>query len=430
MKNCFVNPLTLGTGDVLNLADRTIALKNGKLEDIGPPQIAPKREEVQSALDSHSSEENDAIESPKIAFSNSNKAQAIPASDDRRRQQGDLSVYKFYFANSGYAFLIGNMLFVVAWMFLTEFSTIWLKWWSEDNAAIPNEHVGFYMGIYAMFGILGTLCACISGWLILIRMVSQSAERLHLHLLQAVLKAPFWLLASTDTGDLLNRFSQDMELIDMNLPAMVSSYITTATQCLVKVVILLVFSKYLGAAVPLLGAAVYFLQKFYLRTSRQVRLLGIEAKAPLYSFFTDTVDGAVTLRAFGWQSSYQDRLCKLNDTFQRPEYLQSCIQHWLTFVLDMIVAVLAVVLVATIVTWRDEFDAGSVGVSMVMIIGFSTSLMRVIKSWTAMESSIGAVARIKQFVDETEQEEMTDGLDRQWLLHGSLQIRDLDASHR
>lgn len=191
--------------------------------------------------------------------------------------------------------------------------------------------------------------------------------------------------------------------------------------------IILVFSQYLGVAVPVLGTVVYFLQLFYLRTSRQVRLLGIEAKAPLYSYITDCVDGAVTIRAFGWESRYLENLYPKIDYFQRPEYIQNCIQNWLTFVLDMVVAGLAVVLVATIVTWHENFNAGSVGVALVMTIGFSTSLMRVIKSWTAMESSIGAVSRIKRFVDETETEDRGDSF--QGLQAGALDIDGLVASH-
>ena len=198
-------------------------------------------------------------------------------------------------------------------------------------------------------------------------------------------------------------------------------------------IILFVFSQYLGVAIPILGAILYLLQRFYLLTSRQVRLLGIEAKAPLYSHFMDTVSGAATIRAFAWQGSYQKRLYHLVDTFQRPEYLQSCIQHWLKFVLDTMVAALAVVIVATIVTWREKFNAGSVGVSLVMLVNFSTTLARVIRSWTQMESSIGAIARIKRFVDETDSEgriDLSKDHGPEWPQVGALQIEDLQASHR
>lgn len=45
----------------------------------------------------------------------------------------------------------------------------------------------------------------------------------------------------------------------------------------------------------------YLLQSFYLQTSRQDRLLEIEAKAPLYAHFGESVAGASTIRVFGWR---------------------------------------------------------------------------------------------------------------------------------
>ncbi|KAI8276116.1 ABC transporter [Colletotrichum sp. SAR11_57] len=179
-------------------------------------------------------------------------------------------------------------------------------------------------------------------------------------------------------------------------------FLIAGVTILAKVIILVVFSQYLGATLPFLCAILYFLQRFYLQTSRQVRLLGIEAKAPLYTHFSESVAGVATIRAFGWQEQYQERNYEHVDQSQRPNYTQGCIQAWLTFVLNLIVAVLAVILVVIVVTWHYKFSAGSVGVSLVMIIGFSEVLARLIQSWTKLESSIGAVARVRRFVSDTE----------------------------
>lgn len=243
-----------------------------------------------------------------------------------------------------------------------------------------------------------------------------------------------------------------MELIDMNLPIIMTNYIsskilstsvlpvrciltvksTAAFGSFAKAIILVVFSRYLAATVPFVLVALYILQSFYLQTSRQVRLLEIEAKAPLYTHFIESVAGAATIRAFGWQSVYQERNYKLIDQSQRPAYLQFCIQHWLSFVLDMLVTALAIILVAIIVTWKDKFSAGNVGVSLVMVMTFSTVLMRLIKMWTMMESSIGAVARVKRFAAETDSEERHGPVAQvaaEWPSQGAVEFRSLVAAH-
>jgi ATP-binding cassette subfamily C (CFTR/MRP) protein 1 len=202
--------------------------------------------------------------------------------------------------------------------------------------------------------------------------------------------------------------------------------------CIAKAIILLVFSRYLGAAVPVFVTFLYFLQRFYLQTSRQVRLLAIEAKAPLYTHFMESVAGAVTIRAFGWQTYYQQRNCRLIDASQRPVYVQHCLRYWLNFVLDIFVATLSVVLAAVVVTWREKFSTGNVGISFVMIVGFNATLARLITSWTELESSVGAVARVKRFTTETPSEERSGrrtDLPPEWPRLGAVEFKDVVASY-
>jgi ATP-binding cassette subfamily C (CFTR/MRP) protein 1 len=190
---------------------------------------------------------------------------------------------------------------------------------------------------------------------------------------------------------------------------------------LAQIIILAVFSQYLGVTIPFIGLALYFLQRFYPQTSRQVRLLGIEARAPLYTHFSETVAGAATIRAFGWQTQYRERNYRYIDTSQRPDYLQSCIQAWLTFVLNIMV-----------VTWHDKFSAGSVGVSLLMVIGFSETLARLIQNWTKLESSVGAVARVKRFRNETESEETEDRnsiVPLDWPQSGAIEFKNVVVSY-
>lgn len=200
---------------------------------------------------------------------------------------------------------------------------------------------------------------------------------------------------------------------------------------LVKAVILIVFSQYLATMAPIIVAVLYLLQSFYLQTSRQVRLLEIEAKAPLYTHFNESVAGAPTIRAFGWPSQYQDKNYKFIDGAQRPAYIQHCIQSWLGFALDMLMTIITTILVAVVITWKEKFSAGNVGVSLVMVMTFSSVLMRLIKVWTMMESSIGAVARVKRFVDDTESEESdcSVALAQDWPSCGNIEFKSLVAAH-
>lgn len=223
-----------------------------------------------------------------------------------------------------------------------------------------------------------------------------------------------------------------MTLVDGELP---NSYVETVLmgfQALVSAGLMAATAQYFLATFPLVLLVLYILQKFYLRTSRQIRLLDIEAKAPLYSHFQETLSGLATIRAFGWSRPFIDKHIELLDQSQRPFYLLYCIQRWLQVVLDLMVAALATILIMIVVGTRHEINPGLVGLGMLNVMTFNDNLTGLIKNWTQLEISIGAIARIKDFVRDTECEvkahEDAEPSER-WPQSGDLQIRDFSASY-
>lgn len=110
------------------------------------------------------------------------------------------------------------------------------------------------------------------------------------------------------------------------------------------------------------------LQKYYLRTSRQLRLLDLEAKSPLYSHFIESLSGLVTIRAFGWVDNFKELNLKLLDVSQKPYYLLFCVQRWLALVLDLMVAGLAVILMILVVKLRTDISGGFVGLALLNVV--------------------------------------------------------------
>ncbi len=57
----------------------------------------------------------------------------------------------------------------------------------------------------------------------------------------------------------------------------------------VQVALLLAVQYYLALSLPLCAMVVYVVQKVYLRTSRQLRLLELESQSAVYTSFLETV---------------------------------------------------------------------------------------------------------------------------------------------
>lgn len=188
----------------------------------------------------------------------------------------------------------------------------------------------------------------------------------------------------------------------------------------------------MAACIPILLFVLYWVQKVYLRTSRQLRFLDLEAKSPLFTHFTETIEGLATIRAFHWQASFAADNIRRLDHSQKPYYLLLCIQRWLNLVMDLIVAALATLLVALAFLLRGTSSGGSIGIALTAILSFSQGLQDLLVDWTQMETSLGAIARVKNLETAIKSEDANDRVQRppnNWPSEGRIEFRNISASY-
>lgn len=200
-----------------------------------------------------------------------------------------------------------------------------------------------------------------------------------------------------------------------------------------QIILICITARYSAVAIPFCILSVYVIQRYYLKTSRRLRIMDIEAKAPVLSSFLEVTDGVCTIRAFRQEDAARKRCFSLIDQSQKPFYLMFCIQRWLTLVLDLLVGVLAVVVVSVSLFVKGS-TAGDTGAALVTVINCNQTLANLITFWTMMETSIGAISRIKDFATDTPQEEegLTTGKppSHDWPTRGALCFDAVSASYR
>lgn len=193
-------------------------------------------------------------------------------------------------------------------------------------------------------------------------------------------------------------------------------------------------ATYAAAMVPALLLVIYMVQHFYLRTSRQLRILELEAKAPLISTITETSNGIQHIRAFQWQGAYMENMQQLINYSQIPAYIFLCVQRWLILVLDLCVCGVATLLVAMAVKFPDKTNENALGLAMLSIVTFSETLVLFVESFAGLELALGAVARVRNFCRDTPTEEEKDveqvhAVPDNWPATGDIEFRDVSASY-
>ncbi|TQV92278.1 ABC multidrug transporter [Cordyceps javanica] len=385
--------------DRLDVADKVVVLdSNGCVVRQGHPEA-----DIQaSILDSRSH----VMTKSSVVAERLIEAQPEAVEEDevnqQLRQTGDASIYKFYFKSLGW---INFAIFASIVACEAASGTMLYAWISLWSNSADRKNTGYWLGLYATWAILKGIGLFGAVYFIYVVTVPRSASHLHGSVLETAFRAPMSFISQTPTGVLVNRFSQDMRLVDMVLPGNLVSTCFILSSCLGVGALTVVASPYLAAVLPFLVGVLYLLQRFYLRTSRQLRLLELESKAPVTSHVIETIRGTMSIRAYGWEGLYIQKLEALLADCQKPFYLLLCIQRWLGLVLGLVVGILAVLLTTVAVTVRgSSASAGFVGVALVNMMGLSQSLAALITQWTNLETSLGAVSRIKSFSEDTPRE--------------------------
>ncbi|KAF6516220.1 hypothetical protein HZS61_003423 [Fusarium oxysporum f. sp. conglutinans] len=181
---------------------------------------------------------------------------------------------------------------------------------------------------------------------------------------------------------------------------------------------------------------VYVVQRVYLRTSRQLRLLQLESQSAVYSSFLESIEGVVSIRSFGWVKQAENSNMACLDKSQKPAYILLCLQLWLNIVLDLVIAAMAVILITSAVFLEGSTTAGQIGMSLNIVLVANSTLLALVTSWTNLEISLGAISRLKTLeadVEGEEQPSLGTIVPDTWPSRGAVEVRELtvfyDESH-
>ncbi|KAL3963237.1 hypothetical protein ACCO45_000241, partial [Purpureocillium lilacinum] len=273
---------------------------------------------------------------------------------------------KFYLSSVEAWYIIVFILLGVAFIWVGKLPQVWLRLWTEHGTTTDTA---LYAGIYVALGIVAIILSAAVFWWYGLFVIPRSGVYIHQLLLDSYLRAPLWFLTQTDTGSVLNRFSQDMSLVDQQIPMAFFETVLNTADTIAAAAIIASGAPYLGGVMG--------------------------TKSPLYTFLAEVKSGIVTIRSFGWQDAYVEEGLRLLDASQKPYYLMLCIQEWLSLVLGIFVAVISIVLVSLSISYSDISGGGAIGLAMIGLMSFNGSLYGIVMAWTKMETSLGAAARVR-----------------------------------
>ncbi|XP_023282660.1 multidrug resistance-associated protein 1-like [Seriola lalandi dorsalis] len=344
-----------------------------------------------------------------------------------------LQMYREYFRTISLTFIM-TIIFLCAFQQTASLAyNYWLSLWADEvpvNGTQSNHELklcvfaalGFTQGM-AMFGT--TLAIALGGIV--------ASRHLHADLLHNVLHSPMSFFEVTPSGNLLNRFSKEMDAIDCMIPDGLKMMLGYLFKLLEICIIVLLATPITGLVLLPLTCVYIFIQCFYVASSCQLRRLEAVSRSPIYSHFNETVQGTAVIRAFGKQQHFILQANRHIDKNQEAYFPRFIATRWLAVNLEFLGNLLVLATAILSVRNRDVLSPGIVGLAVSHSLQVTGILSWIVRSWTDVENNIVSVERVKEYDNTPKEAAWTfEGcvLPASWPATGTIQFEDYGLQYR
>ena len=156
---------------------------------------------------------------------------------------------------------------------------------------------------------------------------------------------------TTPLGRVLNRFSKDIYTVDEVLQNILYSYLQVVSAVICTIVVISFATPwFLVLVIPLLY--VYrATQNYYIPASRQLKRIESNLRSPIFSHFSETLDGTALIRAYGQQRTFVAENMEKVSRNMRAYYSNFSSNRWLAVRLETIGALITCC-AGTLAAWR------------------------------------------------------------------------------
>jgi ABC-type multidrug transport system fused ATPase/permease subunit len=263
--------------------------------------------------------------------------------------------------------------------------------------SIANDHYSAIL-IYGGLGVL-ILLGVLANRLLWLERGMAAGRDMHNQMLRSVLRAPIRFFDSTPVGRVLQRFSRDVEAVDIQLQW---SFEMTV-RCLVQIgmalfLILGVMPLMLFVVAPVLWLY-YRVQRDYRIPAREAKRLDSISRSPRFAHFKETLQGLVVIRSFGKTNEFLEGFYQRLEHSQRMFHGHYMLNRWFSSRIPLLGGIVASATGVGIVFYAQSgaLSPGVAGLLVVYAISLWEYLNWAVRVFAEVEARMTSVERLKYY---------------------------------
>ncbi|XP_071838057.1 ATP-binding cassette sub-family C member 5-like [Apostichopus japonicus] len=355
-----------------------------------------------------------------------------------------LETYMAYVRSMGGISMALLVFFFFLLMFFTmTFNNWWLSYWlgqgsggadgADPEDISQNPQLAFYEGIYGgSLGLIIIFGAIKSA--VFMKLTLRASSHMHDTVFVKVFRSPMSFFDTTPTGRVLNRFSKDLDEVDVLLPLNLEISIQNVLVLLFAIIVVCaVFPILLGIAIP---CFILFLVivGYYRRGIRDLKRIENITRSPWFSHITATVSGLATIHAYEKTNDFILRFRELMDGNSLPYMIFRVSARWAGVRLEALAITLQFATTLMVVLSHGNIDSSTAGLALSYTIQFTGMLQILILMASETEARYTSVERIQSYmktlVSEAPPRIKGRVPKKGWPHQGKVQFKDFSMRYR
>lgn len=357
--------------------------------------------------------------------------------------------------------LLPGVLFLAASAIATSWQLVWIKQWT-DSSASGNEEYPYdpvwMQGLAALC--LGAVATRLIGNVLLSYAINRFSRVLHHGMLDHVLFSPMSFFDGTPRGRIMNRFSSDLNDVDIKLASLGRQTIQNSLLALSRLAV--IGTESLVVIVVGFSALVIFIFGLVIltRAVNATRFIRSAEFSRVLQHVTETVESLTIVRVFGMTQRFYSRFCNLADRAMRFSLASAgCQRLTRTFAAACSQFVVLVALISIVAVGGGAIDeqgdasrSSSIGMALNAALAIPMMMTMLCISYTGVTLVMVALERDLEFTELPKEppveSDITDKagglnsrsrttsvaavnhLDETWPAQGSIEFRNFYASYR
>lgn len=359
---------------------------------------------------------------------------------EEEREEGELrfSVLKAYVLAGGCAVFTSMMLMVILQQTSDLVTQSWLAAWTSGSGFGTNtteRNAMFYIGIYIGLGLAQGLFLFFRNIFLVVVHSKKAARVLHNRMVAAVLRSKIVFFDKNPLGRVLNRFTRDMDFLDVALVQAISQFINSAAGTCGGLIMICIIYPYFIIIVVVMGLAYHFFTKYFRHAARELQRLEAVSRSPIFSMLSEAQAGVATIHAYGISKlivGLADEAVAINTGIFF--IMQSC-TTWLQMRLDLLAVTILLAVTLVPIIWPNLLQPGYVGLAISYAFDTNTMMKMLARMGADMEQKFNAVDRVLDYAENIEPEapwvEQADqALPPNWPTSGHLCFKDVTMRYR